>query len=125
MIIKQVTVTVENRDGALKEVMDILAKEDINVEALSMADTVTRLIVADPQACMDLLKKHGYEVHLTDVLRVKIPSRPGSLAKMLVGIANARINLDYMYAFATGSGDEMIIRPSDVEKANEIVENQE
>ncbi len=124
MIVKQVTVTVENREGKLKEVMDILAKEQINVEALSMADTVTRLIVKDPDGCMELLRKHRYEVELTDVLRVKIPSEPGSLAGMLVSIADAKINLEYMYAFATGSGDEMIIRPSDVMGADELLKEE-
>lgn len=121
MIISQVTVTVENKDGKLKEVMDILGAHSINVEALSMADTVTRLIVADPDGCARLLRDHGYEVEITDVLRVKIPSRAGALAQMLVSIAAEHINLEYMYAFATGNGDELIIRPSDVERTNELL----
>lgn len=125
MIISQVTVTVENKDGKLKEVMDILGAHNINVEALSMADTVTRLIVKDSAGCADLLKQHGYEVRLTDVLRVKIPSKAGALAKMLVDIAAEHINLEYMYAFATGNGDELIIRPSDVQRANELLNDWE
>ena len=95
MIIKQVTARVENKEGKLKEVMDILAQENINVEAISMADTVTRLIVKDPEGVADILKKHGYPVELTDVIRVKIPSRSGALAEMLVAIANEKINLEY------------------------------
>lgn len=119
MIVKQVTVTVENKEGKLKEVMDILALEAINVTALSMADTVTRLIVEDPEATMALLQKHGYEVHLTDVIRIVVPSQAGSLSKMLVEIAEEKINLEYMYALATEPG--MIIRPSNVERTNEIL----
>lgn len=121
MIVKQVTVRVENREGKLKEVMDILAKENINVEAISMADTVTRLILPNPEQVAEILRKHRYEVELTDVLRVKVPSKAGALANMLVDIAKEKINLEYMYAFATGSGDEMIIRPSDVERTNELL----
>lgn len=121
MIVKQVTVRVENREGKLKEVMDILAEENINVEAISMADTVTRLILPNPEQVAEILRKHKYEVELTDVLRVKVPSRAGVLANMLVDIAKEKINLEYMYAFATGSGDEMIIRPSDVERTNELL----
>ena len=121
MIVKQVTVRVENREGKLKEVMDILAEENINVEAISMADTVTRLILPNPEQVAEILRKHKYEVELTDVLRVKVPSRAGALANMLVDIAKEEINLEYMYAFATGSGDEMIIRPSDVERTNELL----
>lgn len=121
MIVKQVTVKGENREGKLKEVMDILAMENINVEAISMADTVTRLILPNPEQVAEILRGHKYEVELTDVLRVKVPSRAGALANMLVDIAKEKINLEYMYAFATGDGDEMIIRPSDVERTNELL----
>ena len=121
MIVKQVTVKGENREGKLKEVMDILAMENINVEAISMADTVTRLILPNPEQVAEILRGHKYEVELTDVLRVKVPSRAGALANMLVDIAKEKIKLEYMYAFATGDGDEMIIRPSDVERTNELL----
>ncbi|MCD8020467.1 MAG: acetolactate synthase [Clostridiales bacterium] len=122
MIVKQVTVRVENKEGKLKEVMDILAKENINVEALSIADTVTRLILPNPEQVAEVLRRHKYQVELTDVLRIKIPSKAGALANMLVAFAGEGINLEYMYAFATGSGDEMIIYPSNVEKANRLLE---
>ncbi len=121
MIVKQVTVSVENKEGKLKELMDILAEKNINVEALSMADTVTRLIVDDPEETMDLIKENGYEVHLTDVIRVVVPNKSGALAKMLVDIAAEKINLEYMYALPTSHG--MIIRPSDVERTNEILKD--
>lgn len=121
MIVKQVTVRVENREGKLKEVMDLLGRENINVEALSMADTVTRLILPEPEQVAEILKKHHYQVELTDVLRIRIPSRAGVLAQMLVAFAGEGINVEYMYAFATGKGDEMILRPSDVEKADRLL----
>lgn len=121
MIVKQVTVKVENREGKLKEVMDILGKENINVEALSMADTVTRLILPNPEQVADILRKHKYQVELTDVLRIHIPSRAGVLAKMLVTLGGAGIQVEYMYAFATGKGDEMILRPSDMETAEQLL----
>lgn len=121
MIVKQVTVRVENREGKLKEVMDLLGRENINVEALSMADTVTRLILPEPEQVAEILKKHHYQAELTDVLRIHIPSRAGVLAQMLVAFAGEGINVEYMYAFATGKGDEMILRPSDVEKADRLL----
>ena len=119
MIIKQVSVTVENKEGKLKELMGILSENGISVEALSMAGTITRLIVPHPQETMDVLSDIGYEVHLTDVIRVRIPSKSGSFSKMLVDIAAEKINLEYMYAIPGGS--EMIIRPSDVKRTNEIL----
>lgn len=121
MIVKQVTVRVENREGKLKEVMDLLGRENINVEALSMADTVTRLILPEPEQVTEILKKHHYQAELTDVLRIRIPSRAGVLAQMLMAFAGEGINVEYMYAFATGKGDEMILRPSDVEKADRLL----
>ena len=121
MIVKQVTVRVENREGKLKEVMDLLGRENINVQALSMADTVTRLILPEPEQVAEILKKHHYQAELTDVLRIRIPSRAGVLAQMLVAFAGEGINVEYMYAFATGKGDEMILRPSDVEKADRLL----
>ena len=104
-----------------QEVMDILDQENIEVEAISMADTVTRLIVADPEGVATILKRHGYPVELTDVIRVRIPSDSGALARMLVAIANANINLEYMYAFATEEGSQMIFYPSDVARTEEIL----
>lgn len=121
MIVKQVTVRVENREGKLKEVMDLLGRENINVEALSMADTVTRLILPNPEQVVEVLKKHRYQAELTDVLRIRIPSRAGVLAEMLVAFAEEGINVEYMYAFATGEGDEMILCPSDLEKADRLL----
>ncbi len=123
MIIKQVTVIVENKEGKLKEVMDIITSQGINVHALSMADTVTRLIVDDPEGVKEILEDQGYEVHLTDVISVKVPSRPGSLTDMLHRLMVAKINLEYMYAYASGSG--MVFLPSDVEKTDEILRDWE
>ena len=124
MIIKQVTVIVENKEGKLKEVMDVLAAHEINVEALSMADTHDRLIVENPEKTKEILEDYGYEVYLTDVISVKVPNKVGALAHMLVSIADAKINLEYMYAYSDVSG-KMIICPSDVIKANELLSDWE
>lgn len=123
MIVKQVTVTIENKEGKLKEVMDILGAHDINVEALSSADTVVRLIMPDPEKGKELLSSFGYEVELVDVLRIGVASKPGMLGKLLTSLASAGINLEYMYAFATGSGDQMILGPSDVRLADELLKD--
>jgi len=121
MIIKQVTVTIENKEGKLKEVMDILGNAMINALAISSADTVVRLILPDPEEGLKVLKDHGYEVELTDVLSLSCASKAGMLGHMLTSLAAEHINLEYMYAFATGSGDRMIIKPSNVERANELL----
>ena len=123
MIVKQVTVTIENKEGKLKEVMDILGENQINVEAMSSADTVVRLILPEPEKVCELLRSHGYETEVVDVLRIGVASRPGMLGKLLTSLASAGINLEYMYAFATGTGDQMILGPSDVQLANELLKD--
>ncbi len=123
MIVKQVTVTIENKEGKLKEVMDILGANGINVEAISSADTVVRLILPDPEGTRDLLISHGYQAELVDVIRIGVASRPGMLGQLLTSLAANGINLEYMYAFATGSGDQMILGPSDVKLANELLKD--
>ncbi len=123
MIVKQVTVTIENKEGKLKEVMDILGANDINVEAISSADTVVRLILPDPEKVRELLASFGYEVELVDVIRIGVASKPGMLGKLLTSLATAGINLEYMYAFATGTGDQMILGPSNVELADQLLKD--
>ena len=121
MIVKQVTVRVENREGKLKEVMDILGKENINVEALSMADTVTRLILPNPEQVAEILRSHKYQVELTDVLRIRIPSRAGALSDMLVAFAGEGINLEYMYAFANGADASAVLKCDDPARVVDIL----
>lgn len=121
MIIQQVTVKTENREGQLQGVMEVLGQEKMNVEALSVADTVMRLIVAQPEQTARVLKEQGFQAEVTNVLRIKIPSRAGALAQMLTAFAREEINLEYMYAFATGEGDEMILCPSALEKADALL----
>ena len=96
MIVKQVTVRVENKEGKLKEVLDVLAEKQINVEAISMADTVTRLILSNPEEVVTLLTENGFHAELTDVIRLTVPSRAGALAQMLSEIAAEKINLEYV-----------------------------
>ena len=87
MFIKQVSVFIENQPGALSEVLDILAENDINMSALSVADTadfgILRLIVSNPDEAKKILREKGYIVKLTDVIAVGIEDRPGGLSKPL------------------------------------------
>ena len=121
MIVKQVTVRVENKEGKLKEVLDVLAEKQINVEAISMADTVTRLILSNPEEVVTLLTENGFHAELTDVIRLTVPSRAGALAQMLSEIAAEKINLEYMYAVGSAEGDQMIIYPSDLKRTEELL----
>ncbi len=103
MAIKQLTVFVENKQGTLVEITDTLAKKNINIRALSIADTqdfgILRLIVTDNDAASAALSEHGYLVKTTDVVGVKIGDAPGKLSTALEVLDREQINMEYLYAF--------------------------
>lgn len=103
MAIKQLTVFVQNKKGALVSVTDILAKNNINLRALSIAETedfgILRLIVNDENAAEKVLKENGYLIKIVDVIGVKIGDEPGKLTAALGVLDEADINVEYLYAF--------------------------
>ena len=103
MAIKQLTVFVENRQGTIVSVTDILSKNNINIRALSIAETedfgILRLIVNDEQAAVNTLSEEGYLIKVTEVVGVKIGDEPGKLTAALRVLDNANVNVEYLYAF--------------------------
>jgi hypothetical protein len=102
-MVKQVSIFLENRAGRLYEVTSLLAKNRLNIRALSIADTsdfgILRIIIDDPDRAIDFLKKENYTVSATDVLAIEVDDRPGGLAKILRIFDENQINIEYMYAF--------------------------
>ena len=117
MTIKQLSVFLENRAGRLDEVLQILGANDVNIVALSMADTadygMMRMIVSNPQKGRAVLKEAGITVMLTDVVALRVPHAAGSLAKAMHQIVDGEINVEYMYAFANGADASAVIRCDD------------
>ncbi len=103
MSLKQLTVFVENKQGALVKITETLAKNDINIRALSIADTeefgILRLIVTDTEKALNSLSNEGYLIKTTDVVGVKIGDQPGKLSKALSVLDENHINMEYLYAF--------------------------
>ncbi len=103
MSIKQLTVFVENKQGAVVSITDILSKNNINIRALSIAETqdfgILRLIVNDVDAAEKMLTDAGYLIKITDVVGVKIGDAPGKLTEALKILDENKINLEYLYAF--------------------------
>ena len=103
MAIKQLTVFVENKQGALVAITDALAKNEINLRALSIAETeefgILRLIVNDVAAAKQVLEDEGYLIKVTDVVGVKIGDAPGKLTAALKVLDENKINMEYLYAF--------------------------
>lgn len=103
MAIKQLTVFVQNKKGALAAVTDILAKNDVNLRALSIAETeefgILRLIVNNQELAEKVLGEQGYLIKTVDVVGVKIGDAPGKLTSALDVLDKADINMEYLYAF--------------------------
>lgn len=104
-MLKQLTVFVENRQGALVDITDILAKNGVNIRALSIADTkdfgILRLIVNDNETAQKTLGDAGYLLKMTDVVGVKIGDAPGKLSGALDVLDKNNVNMEYLYAFMT------------------------
>ena len=130
MIIKQLSVFLENRTGRLTELTGILAENDINISAFSIADTadygILRMIVGRPDAAVDVLRKNGFAVRITDVVGMIVPHRPGGLHKALQIISDSNITIDYMYAFASGECKAtVVIRADSLENIIRVLQEHE
>ena len=119
----QLAVFLSNRPGALARVCDALAKAGINIHALATSDTidhsVIRMVVSDPMKALMLLGEAGVLALENDVLMIESGNEPGTLAKIAECLAAAEINIEYAYMAAASKSDKtvMILRLSDVEKA--------
>ncbi|MBO5808125.1 MAG: ACT domain-containing protein [Bacteroidales bacterium] len=126
MIIRQLSIFLENRTGRINEVARILADNGINMQAFSMAETadfgLLRLIVPDVERAVEVLRQADIAVMLTDVLCVNIPNVPGALSAILEKLASNGIFIEYMYAFSDGEYANVVIRPDNIEEAVRILE---
>ena len=129
MAIKQLTVFVQNKKGSLVSVTDILAKNDINIRALAIAETeefgILRLIVNDEKAAEKVLLEQGYLIKTVDVVGVKIGDAPGKLTSALDVLDRANINIEYLYAFMarTERHAYVVLRVEDNDAAENVLEN--
>lgn len=129
MKVEQISIFLENKSGRLAEVTKILADADINIRALSLADTsdfgILRLIVNDTEKAKTILKEHGFTVGKNEVIAVEVPDRPGGLAGILDALKGKDVNVEYMYAFVERSGENAIIifRFDEIEKAIDALQS--
>ena len=122
MTVKQLSVFIENRQGRLVEVLQVLKDGGISILSLSLADTteygLLRLIVNDPESCKERLSAAGFSTLLTRVLVVKISHQSGSLQDLLRILADASIGVEYMYGLSIdGAEASVVMKPSDLNAA--------
>ena len=126
MIIRQLSIFLENRTGRINEVARILADNGINMQAFSMAETadfgLLRLIVPDVDRAVEVLRAENIAVMVTDVLCVNCPNVPGSLSAVLEKLASNNVFIEYMYAFSDGDSANVIIRPNNIEDALKVLQ---
>lgn len=127
MQVRQISVFMENRAGRLREITDALAKEKINLRALSLADTsdfgILRIIVNRPDDAVNVLRHAGFTIRENVVVACAISDDPGGLNDILNSLAGENISVEYMYGFLGKHEHEavMIIRVQDTEKAIETL----
>ena len=126
MAIRQISVFVENQKGKLYETLKVIAGEGINIRALSVADTndfgVLRLITSDTDKTREVLSQDCV-VNTTTVIAAKLEDRVGALCDVIHFLAQADINIEYVYAFTASEdfGAYVVIRVDDVEKAEQTL----
>ena len=127
MKLKQISLFLENKRGALSEPVKLLAKARCNLLTLSLADAqqfgILRLIVDDWEKAKKLLEQDGFVVRVTDMVAVEVPDQPGGLAKILGVVEKAGLNVEFMYAFTEKRENKAILvfRFDDPDKRWKIV----
>ncbi len=127
-IVKQLTILLENKPGALAQTCSELASKDINILAMSVLDTIDsgliRMVVSDPVRAKKVLSETGLNVIETDVLAVEMTDKPGTLAEIAKQLSKARINIEYAYvSVPPDKGTSLgIFWVSNLKKASEILE---
>ena len=127
MFLNQLSVFLENREGRLDQVLEILKDHNINIVSLSLADTsdfgLLRLIVEKPEEARAALKAAGISAMLTPVLGVDLAHEVGSLQAALSALCKEGINVEYMYALATANDNAtIVIKTTDLQKSAAVLE---
>jgi len=125
MLLKQLSVFLENRPGRITQVTKVLDEIGVNISAFSIADTsdfgILRMIVDKIDVALEALKAHGFSVRTTQVVALVVPHQPGGMHQALEYVDKAGIEIEYMYAFAYNSKAAVVIKADDTEKLVKIL----
>lgn len=121
MLIKQVSVFIENKEGRLEKVTETIQNNNINIISASLADSseygMFRMIVSEPERAKNVLKEAGFSAKLTEVIAVKLLKKIGMLHELFKVLVVADISVEYMYVLSTGDFGAMILKVSNSDKA--------
>ena len=128
MKIKQISVFLENKRGRLYEALKAVADKNINIRALSIADTsefgILRMIVNNPEEAKKALEENGFTTKITNVIAVGVKDEPGGLAEILKYLYDADINVEYIYAFVEKSKEKavVVLKTNNLDKSISILQ---
>lgn len=126
MQIKQLSIFLENKKGRFTEVARILGDAGINMTAFTVSENsefgILRLVVSDTDKAIQVLRDKRYAVSITDVICLQCPNHPGALSKAMEIITAAGIFIEYMYAFSENESANVILRPDDIERCIDVLE---
>ncbi len=125
MTIRQLSVFLENKTGHLNQILSVLAKNNINIVALTVADSsdygIMRAIVSDPEKAMKVLRTEQFTVRVHNIFSLEMDAAPGSMSHILDLFTSADICIEYVYAFSFGGKSILMIRTENSENATEII----
>ena len=127
MAIRQLSVFVENKQGSLHDITDALAKANINLRSMCVADTsnygIVRIIADDPEKAKALLDEQGQAANIRLVNAFAVPDQPGGLAKVLNILEGKSVNIEYMYALITSEDGKAysVMRTGNTDETDEIL----
>ncbi len=128
MVAKQLSVFIENRQGRLGEVLNVLKNNNVNILSLSLADTteygLLRLIVNNAELGKEKLAEEGFSSLLTDVLVINIAHIAGSLQSLITELGKNDINIEYMYGLSIdGTNASIVLKCNNLEKAKQVLKD--
>ena len=122
MLVNQIAVFLENRQGRLHSMLSALSEAGINVESLNIADTkdfgIVRMVTDDNKKAVEALNNAGFTTASTDLIGIEVPDVPGSLTDTLGMLSREGVNLEYVYSYSRKGGKALILfKTDDVERA--------
>lgn len=127
MTLKQISIFIENKEGRLKKAINAISDKNINIRALSLADTskygILRLIVSDNKLAIKALEEKGFIVRENEVIIIGVPDKPTGLNSVLEVFEKNNLNIEYLYAFTSTKANEaiVVIRLENTENAVSIL----
>ena len=127
MIVKQLSIFIENKSGAVSYITDLLGKNNINILSLQIADStdfgILRLTVDDAVKALEIVRNEGYTSKLTDVISVVVPNKPNGLNELLRLLTENNIEIDYLYVYIGKNNQdaEAILKTSNIKEVEDIL----